>query len=142
MENKTKLNYWAIIITGLIAFVLSTIYYSPLLFGEIWEKYRHAPNPSIPQWTIVLAPFREWTVSFVLAKLIVQLNITNWKSTTKLMLLLWLAFHAIGMTGAILWDNMQWQLGVVHAGDWLMKMIFMGIILTIWLNKNVKQNNY
>jgi hypothetical protein len=142
MENKTKLNYWTIIITGLIAFVLSIVYYSPLLFGEIWEKYRHAPNPSIPQWTIVFAPFRELIVSFVLAKLIVQINITNWKATTKLMLLLWLAFHAIGMIGAILWDNMQWQLGAVHAGDWLMKMIFMGIVLTIWLNKNAKQNNY
>ena len=142
MENKTKLNYWVVLATGLVAFSLSMIYYSPFLFGEIWEKYRHAPNPSIPQWTIILAPFRELIVSFVLAKLIVRLNITNWKSTTKLMLLLWLAFHAIGMIGAILWDNMQWELGAVHAGDWLMKMIFMGIILTIWLNKNVKQNNY
>lgn len=40
--------------------------------------------------------------------------------------------------GAILWDNMQWQLGAVQAGDWLMKIVFMGIILTIWLNKNLK----
>ena len=55
------------------------------------------------------------------------------------MLLLWLAFQAVGMAGAILWDNMQWQLGAIHAGDWLMKMFFMGISFTLWQNKNKKQ---
>ena len=55
------------------------------------------------------------------------------------MLLLWLAFQAVGMAGAILWDNMQWQLGAVHAGDWLMKMLFMGITLTLWKNKTRKE---
>jgi hypothetical protein len=135
MEKKTELNYGAIILTGLMAFGLSTMYYSPLLFGEIWDKFRHAPNPEVPQWTMVLAPFRELLVSYVLAKLIVRLNLRDWKDTTKLMLLLWLAFHAVGMAGAVLWDNMQWQLGAVHAGDWLMKMFFMGIVLPFWLNQ-------
>lgn len=135
MEKKTELNYRAIILTGLMAFGLSTMYYSPFLFGEIWEKFRHAPNPDVPQWTMVLAPFRELLVAYVLAKLIVRLNITNWKASVKLMLLLWIAFHAVGMAGAVLWDNMSWQLGTVHAGDWLMKMLFMAIVLTLWLNR-------
>jgi hypothetical protein len=46
------------------------------------------------------------------------------------------------MAGAVLWDHMQWQLGAVHAGDWLMKMTFMGIVLTKWLNKkSISLNN-
>jgi hypothetical protein len=134
-ETKIKINYWAVITTGLVAFFLSVIWYSPVLFGEIWERYRHAPNPEIPAWTMVFAPLRELIVAIALAILIVRLNLTNWKNTTKLMLLLWLAFHAVGMTGAILWDNMQWQLGAVHAGDWLMKMLFMGIVLTVWFSR-------
>ncbi len=116
-EEKLKMNYWAVIITGLAALLLSIIWYSNVFFGEIWQRYRHAPNPAIPQWTMAFAPLREIIASFVLAKLIVQLNYKEWKLTTRLMLLLWLAFQA---------------------GDWLMKMVFMGIILTIWLNKNLK----
>lgn len=140
METTTiKLNFWVIIVTGLTAFALSILWYSPFMFGKIWELYRHPPNPSIPQWTMVFAPFREIIASSVLALLIVRLKLGDWKGTAKLMLLLWLAFQAVGMAGAILWDNMQWQLGVIHAGDWLMKMLFMGIILTIWLNKNYKK---
>jgi hypothetical protein len=140
-ENKLKINYWVVIATGVAAFLLSILWYSPLMFGTIWEQFRHAPNPAIPQWTIALAPFRELIASAVLALLIVRLNLKDWKATTKLMFLLWLTFHAVGMTGAILWDNMQWQLGAVHAGDWLMKMLFMGIMLTIWLNKNLISSN-
>jgi len=140
-QEKLKLNYWIVVITGVAAFFLSIIWYSPLFFGKIWEQYRNLPNPNIPQWTMAFAPLRELIASFVLAKLIIRLNITNWKETAKLMLLLWLAFHAVGMAGAILWDNMQWQLGAVHAGDWLMKMLFMGIVLTQWFKKIFTQKN-
>jgi len=140
MEKKLKLNYWAIIVTGIGAFFLSILWYSPFVFGKIWEQYRHAPNPAIPPWTMAFAPLRELIASYVLAKLIVLLKLTDWKKTVRLFLLLWLAFHAVGMAGAILWDNMQWQLGAVHAGDWLMKMLFMGIVLTIWLNKIAIKN--
>jgi len=141
-ENKLKMNYWAVIATGVAAFLLSILWYSPLMFGKIWEQFRHAPNPAIPQWTMAFAPFRELIASAVLALLIVRLNLKDWKATTKLMFLLWLAFHAVGMAGAILWDNMQWQLGAVHAGDWLMKMFFMGIVLTKWLNKKSSTIKY
>lgn len=48
------------------------------------------------------------------------------------MLLLWIAFHAVGMTGAVLWDSMPWQLGAVHAGDWLMKMVLMASVIHLW----------
>ncbi|MEP7080589.1 MAG: DUF1761 domain-containing protein [Ginsengibacter sp.] len=141
-EVKLTMNYWAVIITGFSAFLLSIIWYSNIAFGEIWLRYRHTPNPSIPQWTLVFAPLREIIASFVLAKLIIQLNYKGWRRAAVLMLLLWLAFQAVGMAGAVLWDNMQWQLGAVHAGDWLMKMVFMGVILTIWLNKNLESANF
>lgn len=88
---------------------------------------------------MAFAPLREIIASFVLAHLIVLAGLTNWRATTRLMLLLWLAFHGVGMAGAVLWDNMQWQLGAVHAGDWLMKMLYMGVVLSIWLNKKNKE---
>lgn len=136
--SKTKVNYWAVLVTGIIAFALSILWYSPVMFGKIWESYRHPPNPSIPKWTMFFAPFREIIASYVLALLITGIAIRDWRATIKLMLLLWFAFQAVGMAGAILWDNMQWQPGAVHAGDWLMKMLFMGVALTTWHNCSLK----
>ena len=91
---------------------------------------------------MAFAPLRELIVAYVLAKLTLLLNLSQYKDTLKLVFLLWISFHAVGMVGAILWDHMQWQLGAVHAGDWLMKMTFMGIVLTKWLNKkSISLNN-
>ena len=142
MRKKLKLNYWAVIVTGVAAFFLSIMWYSPLFFGKIWEQYRNIPNPNIPQWTMAFAPLRELIASYVFATLIVRLDLKDWKITVQLMLLLWFAFHAVGMAGAILWDNMHWQLGMVHAGDWLMKMLFMGAVLTLWFNKNLHSKKH
>jgi len=135
MNNKPlNINYLAVIVTGLIAFVLSLMWYSPILFGKIWMEYRNASAQTSPGWTMFFAPLRELIVSYVLALLITRLKLTDWKSAAKLIFLLWLAFHAVGMAGAIIWDNMPWRLGAVHAGDWLMKMLFMAIVLSIWHN--------
>ena len=134
-QKKITISYVAVVVTGITAFFLSMLWYSPLLFGQIWEQYRNASNPDMPKWTMTLAPLREVLAAFVLAHLIVLTGLSSWKATSRLMLLLWTAFHAVAMAGAVLWDYMQWQLGAVHAGDWLMKMLYMGIVLTIWLNK-------
>ena len=141
-QEKLKLNYWTVVVTGVAAFFLSIMWYSPLFFGKIWEQYRNIPNPNIPQWTMAFAPLRELIAAYVLATLIVRLDLKDWKITVQLMLLLWFAFHAVGMAGAVLWDNMQWQLGMVHAGDWLMKMLFMGGVLTLWFNKNLRSKEH
>ena len=141
-QEKLKLNYWTVVVTGVAAFFLSIMWYSPLFFGKIWEQYRNVPNPNIPQWTMAFAPLRELIAAYVLATLIVRLDLKDWKVTVQLMLLLWFAFHAVGMAGAILWDNMHWQLGMVHAGDWLMKMLFMGAVLTLWFNKNLHSKKH
>lgn len=81
---------------------------------------------------MLLAPLREIIAAYVLGLLITRMGILNWKRAVRLILLLWTAFHAVGMAGAVIWDNMPWQLGVVHAGDWLMKMVFMAIALSLW----------
>ena len=130
--GKVEINYWAVFTTGIASFGLSTVWYSRILFGEVWMGHRSEQLPATPEWTMLLAPLRELIASYVLASLLARLSIVTWKNGLKLALLLWLAFHAVGMAGAILWDNMPWELGAVHAGDWLMKMAFMAIVLTIW----------
>jgi hypothetical protein len=66
-----------------------------------------------------------------------SLSPADWKKSVKLIFLLWLAFHAVGMAGAIIWDNMPLELGLVHAGDWLMKMLFMAIVLGLCHKKSI-----
>lgn len=135
MNNKRIINYWSVVATGLMAFMFSLVWYSPLLFGEIWVKYRSGSPEQ--NWTMLLAPLRELFASYVMALLITELQLAKWWSAVKFTLLLWAAFHAVGMAGAVLWDSMPWQLGLVHAGDWLFKMIFMATALSLWHKKSI-----
>jgi hypothetical protein len=115
-----------------MAFALSLLWYSPLFFGTIWMALRDAPINPLPRWTFVFAPLREIVTAFLLAHLIVGLRIMNWKGALGLGFELWFAFYFVQLAGAVLWDNKPWQLGMVHAGDWLMKMVLMAVVLSVW----------
>ena len=128
--NRVRLR--AVVATGLLAFICSLVWYSPLLFGGVWMAHRGNAVSTTPAWTFVVAPLREIAVALVLAHLIVRLAITDVGRAMRLAVALWLAFHAVGMAGAVLWDNMPWQLGLVHGGDWLMKAVIMAAMLTVW----------
>lgn len=91
MNTKSiSINYRAVIVTGIIAFILSLIWYSPFVFGKIWMEHRHAPIQSSPSWTMIFAPLRELIASYVMALLITRLTITDWKKSVRLTFLLWI----------------------------------------------------
>jgi len=130
--NNHKVKYLAVIATGLLAFALSMLWYSRLLFGNIWMAFRDSTTNPPPDWTFAFAPLREIITAILLAHLIVRLEVNNWRRALGLGLALWFAFYFVQLAGAVLWDNRPWQLGLVHGGDWLMKMLFMSVMLSFW----------
>jgi uncharacterized protein DUF1761 len=131
-EDVQKINYIAAVVTGLAAFALSLLWYSPFLFGDIWLALRNAPVHPLPGWTFLFASLREIISAFLLTHLIVRLGVNNWKNALGLGFVLWFSFYFVQLTGAVMWDNLPWQLGLVHSGDWLMKMLFMSLLLNAW----------
>jgi len=124
--------YLAVVITGLVAFSSSLVWYSPLLFGDIWTRFADASVATAPTWKLVVAPLREIVTAAVLAFVIIRVEPRDWKSALLLGFALWVGFYVVQLTGAVIWDNMPWPLGAVHAGDWLMKMLFMTVTLSAW----------
>jgi hypothetical protein len=134
-DEGQKINYIAAVVTGLAAFALSLLWYSPFLFGNIWLALRNAPVHPLPGWTFLFAPLREIISAFLHTNLIVRLGVNNWKNALGLGFVLWFSFYFVQLTGAVMWDNLPWQLGLVHSGDWLMKMLFMSFLLNAWHGK-------
>jgi hypothetical protein len=62
----------------------------------------------------------------------VLLGITGWISAVKLGLWLWIGFPFMILVGSVLWDKVPWKLAAIHAGDWLVKLLVMAIILGVW----------
>ena len=136
-NNASRISYLAIVVALAGAAAVSSVWYSPLLFGKQWMELRSL-NPvgvgdtAMPAWKIVVDLVRELVVVYVLARLVNGLTIVDWKGALKLGFWVWLGFPVQMLVGASLWDNKPWTLDLIHGGDWLMKMLLMALILAKW----------
>lgn len=131
-SRSDRVNHVAVLVAGLAAFAFSLVWYSPLLFGNVWTEAQGAQATAMPLWKFLVAPIRELISAYVLAWLIARLGIDNWKGAVRLALILWLAYYVVQLAGAVIFDGMPLALGSVHAGDWLGKMLLMALVLDRW----------
>lgn len=130
--KSVPMNYSAIVAAAAAAFAFSMVWYSPLLFADIWVAAKGAEATAMPAWKFLVAPLRELVTACLLAWLVGRLQIDSWKGAAFLGLVLWLAFYVVQLAGAVIFDGMPPALGAVHAGDWLGKMLIMALILNAW----------
>lgn len=83
-------------------------------------------------WKFLTAPLREIATAAVLAFVVARIRPRGWKDALLLGAVLWFGFYVVQLTGAVIWDNQPWRLMAVHAGDWLMKLLFMTVALVAW----------
>jgi hypothetical protein len=129
-----KINYWAVVVAALAAFVMSSLYYSPLLLGNVWRAVDPGPMAGpIPSIGKVLGEIvRTFVITFVVARLISLLGGSDWKGAVRLALWLWFGFSAMMWVGAIMWEKTPWQVAAIHSGDWLLKTLLIAVILGVW----------
>jgi hypothetical protein len=129
-----KMNYWAVVVAAIAAFLMSSLYYSPLLLGNLWRDVdsvaRTGIRPSTGTAIVELA--RTLAITFVIAKLVAQLGASSWKSALRLALWLWFGFSAMMWIGAIMWEKTSWKIAAIHSGDWLLKTTLVAVILAAW----------
>lgn len=119
---NTVVNYLAVGVVSVAAFVLSTVYY--LAFGKVRAAELGHDVPSRPApWQVLAELLRNVVLALVLALLHVGPGGA---------LLLWLAFPVVLLTGSVMWDRAPRRLAVVHAGDWLLKLLLMTLVLANW----------
>lgn len=135
MEMK-RVSFLALAVVTVVVFVASSIWYSPLLFGRQFHEFSGATASAHPSAVKALFELlRTFVLAFVIAHLVVRLNVADWKQALKLGLWLWVGFPVILLTGAILWQNVPWQLAAIHSGDWLIKLILMPVGIAVWPKK-------
>jgi hypothetical protein len=131
-------NYLAVLVATIAVFVLGWLWYSPLLFYKPWMRARGLDpaaamaNAKMPAGKLVIEFVRCFVLAFVIAHLVGALSISNWFIAAHLGLLLWIAFPVVLLTGSVIWENVPVKVAVIHAGDWLVKLLVIPIILSVW----------
>ncbi len=132
-----RINHWAVVAAVVAAALVSSAWYSPLLFGTQWMALRDASpgavaDAAMPAWKILVEILREFVVAYVLARFVVLAGVVDWKGALSLGFWMWIGFPVAMLVGASLWDNKPWLLTVIHGGDWLVKMLVMAVIVGLW----------
>jgi hypothetical protein len=132
-----KINYWAVVVAALAAFLMSSLYYSPFLLGNVWIAVdpgsAAGTTPSIGRVLGELC--RTLVITFVIARLLALLGGSDWKGVVRLALWLWFGFSGMMWVGAIMWEKIPWQVAAIHSGDWLLKTILIAVIVGVWRGK-------
>jgi len=131
-------NYLAVLVATVVVFVLGWLWYSPFLFYKPWMRARGLDpdaamaNAKMPVGKLGIELLRCFVLAFVIAHLVGGLGINNWFTAIHFGLLLWIAFPVVLLTGSVIWENVPVKVAVIHAGDWLVKVLVISIILSVW----------
>lgn len=131
-------NYVAVIGATVAAFVLGWLWYSPLLFFKPWMRLRGMDpvaamaGAKMPMGKLVIELLRCFVLSYIVARFVALLGVSSWMGAVHFGFFVWLGFPVIILTGSVLWENIPWKVAAIHAGDWLVKMLVIPIIVTVW----------
>jgi len=136
-----RINFLAVIVAAIAAFVASTVYY--IVLGNTWLELRGIDPSTVsmtPQiWQIVGQFVRNLVVAFVFAYFVMRLEIVDWKGALRLGLWVWVGFQAMQIAGSVLHEGYPLELYAIHVGDALLQTLLMSFILGVWAGKKGKQ---
>ena len=130
------INYLAVVVAAVAAFVVSTVWY--IVFGKEMMKLQGVKPGAMadmekPQpWKILVEIVRSLVVAYVLARFVVLLGVVDWMGAVQLGVWVWIGFPITLLVGSVIWENIPWKLAAIHAGDWLVKILFIVVILGVW----------
>lgn len=123
----------AVLTATAAAFVSSAVYYvvlSDQLAGVSAAAAAAAERP--PPWEIGAELLRTLVLTAVVAGLASETGADDWTGGLLLGIALWIGFPLVLWVGAMLHERTPWKLAAIHAGDWLLKLPVVAVVVSVW----------
>ena len=121
----------AVAAAAVAAFAIGGTYYT--VFGEqLAGASAAAAGEPPPPWVLAAELGRCLVLALVVAGLASQGEIDELAGGLALGLALWIGFPLVLWTGAVIHENTPWRLAAIHAGDWLLKLLVVGVLVSVW----------
>jgi hypothetical protein len=121
----------AVLVSAVVVFVVGFAYYAAL-GGQLAEARDAATGEQPPPWKLAVELSRGLILAAVIAGLASEAEIDEWTGGLLLGLALWIGFPLMLWTGAVIHENTPWKLAAIHAGDWLVKVPLVAVIVSVW----------
>ncbi len=122
----------AVAVATVAAFVSGAIYYG--VFGEQLAAVSDAAaaDGQPPPWKLAVELGRCLVLALVVAGLASQGAIDTFAGGLFLGAALWVGFPLVLWTGAVIHENTPVRLAAIHAGDWIVKLVLVAVIVSVW----------
>ena len=130
---EIEINYLTIVVAVVVAFVASTLWY--IAFGAERERLLGTEGDASerpPVWKMLVELVRSFVVAYVLAVLFGLVGVVGFIGAVGLGLLMWVGFPVVLLVGSVIWDKVPLKLAAIHAGDWLVKILLVTMIVGLW----------
>ena len=108
------------------AFVSGGTYYA-----VVGDRLPAAADASMPPWKLAVEVLRCLVLAAVVAGVAAAAEIDVWLGGLALGLALWAGFPLVLWTGATIHEGTRLQVAAIHAGDWLLKLVLVGVIVAV-----------
>jgi hypothetical protein len=138
-------NYLAILACGVVAIIIGFVWYGPL-FGKSWMKMagidKASPEemaegkkkmPMMAGIQFVFALIMAYVMTHTLVFAMAYLGESGISAGLMTGFWNWLGFVVPTTVGMVLWEGKPVKYWFVVAGNWLVTMLVMGIILALWV---------
>ncbi|MEK6871835.1 MAG: DUF1761 domain-containing protein [Nanoarchaeota archaeon] len=132
-------NYLAVLAVSVIVFIIGALWYSPVLFGNLWIRLSKISTKDIAKakQKSMIGPMLTTLISTVVTATVFEylldiLNYTNIYDGIILSLLVWLGFIATSMLNGVLWENKPMGVYLLNIAHQFVSLAVMGAILSVW----------
>ncbi len=130
-------NYLIIVVAAIASFLFSTLYYVILRNQIVVSHAVHAnkrltARPAMSANKVVVELVRTFITVLVIAYAIGLLNLLYVNQAILLAFWLWLGLPVMLLAGLVAQEQCSPRLAVIHAGDWLAKLLILSVVLTVW----------
>lgn len=127
-----EVNYLAVAVAAVAVFVVSTVYYMAFAKQTSTLHPAYADSARPPAWKMLVEIVRSLILATVVACLASKLEIDDATGGVLLGLSLWIGFPFVLLTGSVIWEKVPPRLATIHAGDWLLKLLVISILVSVW----------
>jgi hypothetical protein len=132
---EVHVNYLAVLVAALANYIIATAWYA-VLFSGVWKKLTGISEMKPMPLNIVLVFIGSLVMSFVLLHSIVFGNTYTHMSGAAGGLMggffSWLGFIAPVTLTNVLYEKRPWKLWILDNAFWLVSLLVMGAILSVW----------
>lgn len=132
-------SYIGILIAALVGYAIGALWYSPILFGNIWMKELGISKKDIEKskkkdmtMTYMLSFVATLIMAIVLFVCLEAFRVDRLIEALIVSFFLWLGFIAVVMLNMIFWESKSFRLYFINSTHYLTVMLVMGIILYLF----------